>query len=325
MRSVVFAKFGPPAEVLSMADSPKPEPKAGEVRIRMKMSPIHNHDTAIVAGNYGYKPALPAIPGTEAVGIVDALGAGVEHLALGQRVAVAGASATWAEYFTASAAKVVPLPDAVSDDTACQLIAMPLSAFMLLDDLNIKKGEWLIQNSANGAVGKTVANLARARGVNVVNLVRSEAAVAGLEALGIDNGISTEHEDWAERVTEVTGGAPVLRAIDSIGGTASNDLMDCLAPGGELVSFGALSGQPLAISAQNLIFKQATVKGFWGSKRTETTPPAEIGRAIGELVRLAASGELSLPVDASFDIADISGAIAAHHKPGRSGKVAVTA
>jgi NADPH:quinone reductase-like Zn-dependent oxidoreductase len=325
MRSVVFTKFGAPAEVLVLTESPKPEPKAGEVRIQMKMSPIHNHDTAIVAGTYGFRPVLPAIPGTEAVGLIDALGEGVEGLAVGQRVAVGGASATWAGYFTALAAKVVPLPDSIEDDTACQLIAMPLSAWMLLEDLQLKKGEWMVQNAANGAVGKTVASLARARGINVVNLVRSEAGVAELEALGIDHGISTEHEGWEERVREVTIGAPVLRGVDSIGGQAANEIMNCLASGGQMLCFGALSGQPLSIDAGNLIFKQTTVKGFWGAKRAETTPPAELRRAVGELVGLAANGELTLPVTAHFDLAQISDAVAAHHTSGRSGKVAITA
>lgn len=101
MRSVVFESFGKPSEVLTLAERPQPVPGAGEVRVRMRMSPIHNHDLAIVSGTYGYKPPLPAVPGTEAVGVVDALGEGVTHLKTGQRVMLAGASATWAECFLA--------------------------------------------------------------------------------------------------------------------------------------------------------------------------------------------------------------------------------
>ena len=88
MRSIIHRNFGEPVDVLEQADMPKPEPKAGEVRIKTIMSPIHNHDVWTVRGSYGYKPTLPAIGGSEAVGIVDALGEGVEHVQVGQRIAV---------------------------------------------------------------------------------------------------------------------------------------------------------------------------------------------------------------------------------------------
>jgi NADPH:quinone reductase-like Zn-dependent oxidoreductase len=115
-------------------------PGPGEARVRMLLSPIHNHDLAIVRGVYGYKPALPAVPGTEALGIVDALGEGVQGLRVGQRVATASAQAAWADCFVSPAAKLVPVPDALPDEAACQLLAMFLSALMLLHDLNLQPG-----------------------------------------------------------------------------------------------------------------------------------------------------------------------------------------
>ncbi|MES2531595.1 MAG: zinc-binding dehydrogenase [Pseudomonadota bacterium] len=325
MRAVVLESFGNPSDVLALAERPQPVPAAGEVRVRMRMSPIHNHDLAIVRGVYGYKPPLPATPGTEAVGVVDALGEGVSQLKTGQRVMLAGASSAWAEYFLAPAAKLIPVPDALPDDIACQLIAMPLSAAMLLEDLQLKAGEWMVQNTANGAVGKTVAMLAQARGVNVVNLVRRDAGIAELAALGIGNAVSTEQPDWEARVKDIAGGAPIVRAVDSIGGVAADQIMGVTAEGSTLVSFGAMSGQPLQLSAANLLFKQATVRGFWGAKRMESTPREEIGRLIGELMRLAGTGELRLPVEAAFDIADAGRAAAASAVPGRAGKVVLTA
>jgi NADPH:quinone reductase-like Zn-dependent oxidoreductase len=325
MRAVTFESFGNPADVLTLGERPLPEPGAGQVRVRMRMAPIHNHDLAIIRGVYGYKPPLPAVPGTEAVGTLDALGEGVTHLKVGQRVMMAGASATWAECFLAPAAKLIPVPDAVPDSAACQLIAMPLSAMMLLEDLQMKAGDWMVQNTANGAVGKTVAMLAQARGIHVVNLVRRDAGVAELQALGIANGVSTEQPGWEARVKDITGGGPILKAVDSIGGDAANQIMNVCAAGVTLVSFGAMSGKPLCIGADNLIFKQATVKGFWGSKRTETTPPADLMHMIGELIRLAATGELKLPIDASYDLADAAKAAAASAVPGRAGKVVLVA
>ena len=87
MRSAIHSSFGDPSSVLSIEDRPIPQPGPGQIRIRMSMAAIHNHDLLTVSGDYGYKPDLPAVAGTEGTGIVDALGEGVSHLKVGQRVA----------------------------------------------------------------------------------------------------------------------------------------------------------------------------------------------------------------------------------------------
>jgi len=158
MRSIVHAVYGEPAEVLGLAESPLPEPGPGQARVRMQLSPIHNHDLWTVRGQYGYKPTLPAIAGSEAFGIVDTVGEGVDGLAIGQRVTTAGARGAWAEYFVVPAASLVPVPDAIDDASAAQLVAMPLSALMLLEMLDVATGDWIVQNAANGAVGKAMCS-----------------------------------------------------------------------------------------------------------------------------------------------------------------------
>lgn len=321
MQCVVIDRFGNPAEVVHPAERALPEPAAGEVRVRLVLSPIHNHDLAIVRGVYGYKPPLPAVPGTEALGRVDALGEGVSGLQLGQRVATASAQGAWADCFVCPAAKLVPVPDGLPDEAACQLLAMPLSALMLLHDLNLQPGQWIVQNAANGAVGKTLAALAATRGLRVANLVRRDAALADLQAAGIGDGVSTEAPDWKARLAALTGGAPIVRAIDSIGGEAAQQLMSVLGEGGELISFGSLTFKPLLIGAEHLIFKQASVRGYWASKRLAATPPAELARMIGELAGLAAKGTLRLPVGAVFGLADAALAVAEAERVGRTGKV----
>lgn len=321
MLSALHRTFGDPAEVLTPADSPRPEPGEGEVRIKTILSPIHNHDLWTVRGQYGYKPELPAIGGSEAVGIVEALGPGVTGVSSGARVAAAGVHETWAEYFLAPAKSLVPLPDAIPDEAAAQLIAMPFSAIALLDFLGVDTGDWVIQNTANGAVGKTLAMLAAARGVHVVNLVRRDEGVDELASLGIANAVSTASAGWKERVTEITGGAPIRAAIDSIGGDASGDLMHLLGDNGLLVSFGSMAGEPMRIPSGATIFKQAVVKGFWGAKVSADMAPEKRAALIGELMRLVASGELKLPVEAIFGLDRIKDAVAASLTPGKIGKV----
>lgn len=321
MRSALHTVFGEPADVLSLGESPVPQPGPGEVRIKTLLSPIHNHDLWTVRGQYGYKPALPAIGGSEAVGLIDALGAGVQGVAPGQRVAVAGVHGSWAEYFIAPAALLVPLPAIIPDEAAAQLIAMPLSALMLLEFLEAKSGDWIIQNTANGAVGKTLAMLAAARGVHMVNLVRRDAGVAELAAQGIGHAVSTAQAGWKEQVRALVGDASLRAAVDSIGGQASGELLALLGEGGLLVSFGTMAGEPMQIASGDLIFKQATVKGFWGSKVGAALSANDKRRLIGELLGLVASGTLQLPVHAIHDLADVAQAAAESLQPGRKGKV----
>ncbi|MGM0783627.1 MAG: zinc-binding dehydrogenase [Pseudomonadota bacterium] len=321
MRSTIHTSFGEPTEVLTLGDSPTPRPGPGEVRIKTLLAPIHNHDLWTVRGEYGYKPELPAIGGSEAVGIVDELGEGVDSLAIGQRVAAASVHGTWAEYFIAPARMVIPMPDEIADETAAQLIAMPLSALMLLEFLQVQAGQWIVQNAANGAVGKTLAMLARARGVGTVNLVRRDAGVAELTSLGIDHVVSTAQPDWKDRVRAIVGETLAHAAVDSVGGQASAELISLLGENGVLVSFGSMVEGPMQIPSGEMIFKQATVKGFWGSKVSQAMSAADKRRMVGELLQRAVSDELSLPVAAIYDLAEAAQGAATTAKPGRQGKV----
>ncbi|QEW08423.1 zinc-binding dehydrogenase [Nitrincola iocasae] len=321
MRSAIHTRFGEPAEVLSLGDSPTPEPGPGEVRVKTLLAAIHHHDLWTIRGQYGYKPQLPAIGGSEAVGVIDALGEGVTGFSIGQRVAVASAHGTWAEFFTAPAGMTIPVPEAISDETAAQLIAMPLSALMLLEFLQVEPGQWVLQNTANGTVGKTLAMLAAARGVHTINLVRRDEGVDELAALGIRNAVSTAQADWQDQVRAIVGDTQISVAVDSVGGKASGELMTLLGEGGTLVSFGSMTGEPMNIGSGDVIFKQATVKGFWGSKVSQEMSQEDKQRLVGELFQRIGGGELQLPVDAIYDLAEAAEAVRATLQPGRKGKV----
>lgn len=192
-------------------------------------------------GADGYKPALPAVPGTEALGIVDALGEGVKHLKLGQRVASAAAQAAWAECFISPAAKLVPVPDALPDEAACQLLAMPLSALMLLEDMKLQPGQWIVQNAANGAVGKVLATLAAARGIGVVNLVRRESA-GQIMSLLAENGELSSFGSLTFKPLAISGGDLIFKQAVVKGYWASKRL--AATPPAELARMiGELAGQ----------------------------------------------------------------------------------
>ena len=321
MRALVQHQFGDPAEVLAVEEVELPEPGPGQVRLKVVLSPIHNHDLWTVRGDYGYKPELPARAGTEALSVVDALGEGVTGVEVGQRVVTASVFGVWSEYVIAPAAALIPVPDAVADEAAAQIISMPLSAASLLEYLDVSEGDWIVQNAANGAVGRLVAQFAASRGVRVLGLVRRGAGVDELAAVGIHDVVATDADGWRDRVAEITGGASIRAGVDSVGGAAAGDVTSLLGENGTLVVFGAMASPTMEIPSGDVIFRQLTVRGFWGSKVSAAMDPAHRVELIREIITLVAQGKLDLPVSQIFPLEQIADASRLNFEPGRVGKV----
>ncbi len=323
MRAALYERYGEPSQVLKIQRVPVPEPDAGQVRVRMLRSPMHNHDVLMVRGEYGALQTLPAIGGTEAVGVVDALGRDVEQPAVGTRVNVAGANATWAEYFVASAAAAVPLPDAIDDDIGAQLISMPASSLLALNKLGAQSGEWVVVNAANGAVGKSIVQLAAGRGIRVAGIVRRNSAKRELEALGCAAVFATDEPDWLRRIEDAMKGR-VAGGVEMIGGEAAGELIGLVGNGGTVLSFGAMANAPMHVDASDLIYRELTLQGFWAKREFEQASAADLSSVVEELLELAADGDLRLPVHATFGIDDIAAAGAAYAGP-REGKIMLKA
>ncbi|TJZ86193.1 zinc-binding dehydrogenase [Paracoccus hibiscisoli] len=321
MRSVIHDRFGEPADVLQAAATDRPAPQDGEVLIRVILSPIHNHDLWTIRGTYGTRPDLPATAGSEAVGIVEETGSGVDPALKGRRVAAAGLKGSWAEYATAPAAGVIPVPDDMPDAAAAQLIAMPFSAITLLEFLHVSRGDWVIQTAANGAVGKIMAVLTQSRGVRLLNLVRRPEAVAELTAMGMTDVISTSDPDWIAQARAIIGNDGARAAVDSVGGAVAAGLIDLLGTEGLLVTFGSTTGEDLQLPAGPIIFKHLSIKGFWGARVMPATPPADRQRMFAELIGLVMEGKLDLPAGGTFGLDEPNAAMTAALTPGRTGKV----
>lgn len=320
MLALVYDRFGEPVDVVIPRDLPKPQPGPGQVRMRMLRAPIHNHDLATIRGVYGYRPELPAVGGSEFVGVVDALGEGVTGVPVGARASGSG-RAMWAEYVVMPAAAMVPIPDAISDDAASQLLAMPLSAVVLFDTLRLEPGMWIAQNAAGGAVGRILMQLAQESGVQLVNLVRSEGAAEALRQHGARHVIVTAGDDWQAQARALTGGKGFARIVDSVAGPQTLELQRLLAPFGQIIVFGGLSGSAIKLDPSLMISLECSVRGFWMSAWMQRAPQEERLRAMQRVFELALSGRLPLPVEAVYPLNDAASALRAAETPGRSGKV----
>ena len=322
MRRATYNDFGKPSDVLTIASCPTPEPKADEVRIKTILSSIHNHDLITIQGQYGTKPTLPALAGSEAVGTIDAIGEGVDDLKVGQRVVATGVEGTWAEYFTAPASSILPIPDTIDDEMASQLIAMPMSALMLIEFLELDAGQWLIHNAANGAVGESLAMLAAERGIHTINVVRSKESADELTEIGItDHNVVSADDDWKEQVRRIVGDDKIRGAVDSVGGQSGGDLLSLLGHGDTMAAVGGMSGQPLVLNPTHLIFKQAAIKGFWGGALMQKMDADNKSRLMQELVERAASGKLKLPTGGIYTLDNIKEAVSGKVQSGKKGKI----
>jgi NADPH:quinone reductase-like Zn-dependent oxidoreductase len=209
----------------------------------------------------------------------------------------------------------------MSDEAAAQLVSMPFSAIALLDFLEVSEGDWIVQNAANGAVGRLLSQLAEARGVHVLGLVRRAEGVDELREQGIEQVVATDDDGWRDRVREIVGDAPIVAGVDSVGGSAAGDVVSLLAEDGVLVVFGAMASPTLEIGSGDVIFKQVVIKGFWGSKVFGAMSREKRGALMGELVAGISSGALTLPVEQVYALEDIADAARANQAPGRRGKV----
>jgi NADPH2:quinone reductase len=209
----------------------------------------------------------------------------------------------------------------LSDEAASQLVSMPFSAIALLDFLEVSEGDWIVQNAANGAVGRLVAQLAEARGVHVLGLVRRADGVNELAEQGIEQVVATDDDGWRDRVREIVGDAPIVAGVDSVGGTSAGDVVSLLAEDGVLVVFGAMASPTMEIGSGDVIFKQVVIKGFWGSKVFAAMSREKRGALMGELVTGLGSGALTLPVEKVYSLDEIADAARANGEPGRRGKI----
>lgn len=318
MRAVQFSRFGPPEEVAALVELPEPPLAAGEVAVSLLCSPINPADLLYLRGEYGVVPPLPADAGFEGVGRVTAVGPGVSHVAVGDRVLINGGA--WRERAVVAAAGVFPLPAGVPDEQLAMLTVNPLTARAMLLEAQVPAGGWVIKNAANSGVGSVFFALARRAGIRGIAVVRRPGLEHTLKGFGAEH-VLVDGPDLAKQVREIVGDGSLRFAVDAIGGAATARLAASLSPGGVVVNYGLLSGEPCHVSAFDLVFRGISLRGFWLMNWFKNSTPAQIVGAYGELLALLAEGKLSTPVEATYPLGQVQEALRHAARGGRDGKV----
>lgn len=321
IKLIRYEKMGKPAEVLTVVSEPSRTPDPHEARVKVLATPIHPSDLLQISGRYGIIPNLPTTPGNEGVGEVVEVGSGVKHLSVGQKVLLSIGSGTWRSELTTAAGKLIPLPSQDGDLEQLSMLAInPLTAWMMLKQLNLSADDWVVQSAANSAVGEYLIQMAKNAGIKTINIVRRESLVPRLKELGADV-VLIDGSDLQKEIRSATNGAPLLAAIDAVGGDTLTTLMDSLSYGAKLISYGALAMKPSAVNPATLIFRGLTISGFWLAKWFETAPKEEQSAELAKVIDLIGSGKVSTSIDSRFNLDQIDEAVVRAAKSGRDGKV----
>ena len=321
INAALYETHGNPPDVLRVESRPWPAPAAGEAVVKMRAAPINPADLNQIEGKYPVRPVLPATPGFEGAGVIVELGAGVNGLTTGAVVILPHNVGTWRDAISVKAEELVVVPDGIEPVQAAMLKINPLTAWRLLHDyVDLKKGDWLIQNAANSAAGRNVIHIAHQLGYKTVNVVRRAELIDELHAEGGDV-VLVDGDNLREEVKNATGGAFIRLGLNSVGGDSALRLANCLAPGGTLVSFGAMSLQPLKIPTGLLIFKDLRFRGIWINKWYDNATPFQRMETFQPLFEMAKRGLLKTKVEKAYPLSEAKVAVARAAQSKRDGKI----
>jgi NADPH2:quinone reductase len=321
MKAIRVHQTGGP-EVLRWEDVPLGDPGPGEVRVRHTAVGLNFVDVYYRTGLYK-APSLPFTPGSEAAGVVEAVGPGVSDLPPGMRVAYGSAPmGSYGQARLVPADRVVPLPEGIDDRTAAAMMLKGMTAHYLLHrTVQVKSGDAILLHAAAGGVGLILAQWAKALGATVIGTVGSDEKVALARAHGCDHVIVYTRERFVDRVKEITGGAGVRVVYDSVGRDTFTGSLDALRPLGMLALFGQSSGpvtafDPALLARASLFLTRPSLFHYvaaredllaaakalfdvvrWGKVKVEvrqTYPLAEAARAHADLESRRTTGSTVL-------------------------------
>lgn len=322
-RSIVFRQHGPPPAVARLETRELPSPGPREALVEMLFAPIHPADLNTIEGTYARKPNLEngAVPGGEGLGRIAELGSAVGNFEPGQAVLIPSGVGSWSEACLVPADRLVAAPPGVPPEQAAMLRVNPATAFRMLSDFEVlQPGDWVLQNAANSAVGRAVIQIARHWGLRTLNVVRRPELVNELRAIGADT-VLLEGEELERQIPAACGGAPLRLALNAVGGESALRLAKVLAPGGTLVTYGAMARQPMRIPNGLLIFQDLRWRGFWMTRWYEQARPEAVAAMFAELFSMARQGALWTPVEQVFPLEQIEAALTRAAEGRRSGKI----
>jgi NADPH2:quinone reductase len=303
-KAIRISRAGGP-EVMEYVDVEVGAPGPGEVRVRHAACGLNYID--VYFRNGSYPQTLPAGLGMEASGTVEALGEGVKHLRVGDRIAYAAQPpGAYAEERVMPARQVVKLPEAIDFETGAAMMLQGMTVQYLFNrTFPLRGGETILFHAAAGGVGLIACQWARAIGVTMIGTVGSDEKGELAKAHGCKHVINYNKENFVERVREITNGAGVPVVYDSIGKDTFIQSLDCLAPLGMLVSFGAASGPVPPFGLQELA-SRGSLYVTRPSLFTHIAKREVLEEMAADLFRMVEGGKVKIPVNQRYALKDVA-------------------
>jgi len=319
--AAVYEAHGNPADVLRVETRPWPTAAPDEVVVQMRAAPINPADLNAIEGKYPIRPQLPATPGFEGAGVIVDLGTEAKNLSVGATVILPHNTGTWREAVAVKASELVAVPPEIDAVQAAMLKINPMTAWRLLRDyVDLKPGDWVIQNAANSAAGRAVIQIAHELGFKSVNVVRRKELIEELRAEGGDV-VLVDGEKLRDEVKSAVGGAPIRLGLNAVGGESALAVANTLVPGSTMVTYGAMSLQPLKIPNGLLIFKDLRFRGIWINKWYDNATMAQRMETFRSLFEMAKRGLLKAKVEKAYRLSEVKAAVQHAAQSKRSGKI----
>ena len=297
-------------EALTWKELPTPEPQADEVRVAIRAASLNFPDLLIVQNKYQMKPALPFVPGSEYAGVVEAVGADVTHLKVGDAVAAFGGTGGFGTHAIVKAALALPLPAGFAfDDAAAFVLTYGTSHHALLDRAALKAGETVLVLGAAGGVGTAAIQIAKAVGARVIAAASSDAKCALCQQLGADATLNYSSADLRDQIKALTGGKGPDVVYDPVGGDLAEPVFRSIAWRGRYLVVGFAQGGIPALPWNLALLKGASIVGvFWGEfARRE---PQANARMLAELAQWYAAGKVKPVIDQRLPMQELPQAFA---------------
>lgn len=321
IKVVCHHEYGIPEEVARVEVWDLPTIAPNEVLVEMKASPINPADINRFEGKYPIRSPLPAIAGNEGVGTILQAGSEATNLRVGQPVISIDRVGNWCEAYLADASHLIPLPDDIPLEQAAMLSVNPPTAWRMLEAfVNLKPGDWVIQNAANSGVGRAIIQIAHLRGLRTVNVVRRADLIPELEAAGADV-VVTDEVPLSKQIRDLTDNANAPLGLNAVGGESAREIAKSLGEHGTLVTYGAMGLQPLQMSNSLLIFKDLQFRGFWINAWYQRADIGKIREMFDQLILLVTSGKLTVPVEKTYPLTDAKAALIHASQNRRKGKI----
>jgi NADPH:quinone reductase len=301
MKAIIVEEYGG-AEKLLYREVEQPAPKAGEALVRVEAVGVNYIDIYHRTGLYPLP--LPFTPGSEAAGTVEAVGAGVSEIGVGDRVAYAMALGSYAEYASVPAARLVKVPDGIDTQTAAAAMLQGMTAhYLVTSTYPLKRGETALVHAAAGGVGLLLIQMAKRIGARVFGTVSNAEKAALARAAGADEVFIYTEQDFQEETRRANGGAGVEVVYDSVGRTTFMQSLDSLAPRGMLALFGQSSGTVPPFDA-GLLAQKGSLFLTRPSLAHYTRTREELLWRAGEVLSWIGAGELKLRIEKRFALAE---------------------